>query len=593
MLATDRQTGAVFAGVQGGLYVSTDSGTTWTSLAGSPTSLSAMAISYSAPSTIYVGTFSNGLHRSTDGGATWVQQSTGLPGAVLTLAVHPANSSIVYAGSGSGGLFKTTNGGAVWSALSMSGLGTSSVTQIVTDPNNPEHVYLALVSGLARSTDGGATWQLLTAGLATREMFRVALAADSTLYVAPFSDGIWKYLTAANDPPLAQSQTVTTAEDTPAGITLTATDPDAEPLTFSIVAMPAHGTLSITGTSVIYSPAPNYHGPDGFTFVANDGRANSAPATVSITVTPVNDAPVAQARNLTLDEDTLALLTLQATDGDGDSLTFSILTGPSHGTLTGSAPNFTYTPAANYYGADAVTFRATDPSGATSDATVTITVAPVNDAPVAVAQSVTTAEDTAPPILLGASDVDGDALTTSIAVTPLKGTLSGAGPSRTYTPLPNFRGTDTFTFSVSDGTASSSAVVTITVTPSNDAPIAAAQSVVTVEDTPVGLTLWGSDLDGDPVTFTIVSGPSHGALSGTAPNLIYTPAANYSGADSFTFKVNDGTIDSPVAPVTITVGGERFVLASPDVRVVTAVVSSPVDPSVVYATTAQGVFRST
>ena len=95
--------------------------------------------------------------------------------------------------------------------------------------------------------------------------------------------------------------------------------------------------------------------------------------------------------------------------------------------------------------------------------------------------------------------------------------------------------------------------VSITVTPVNDAPIANAQSVTTNEDTPKAITLTGSDVDGDTLTFSVVSGPTHGALSGTAPNLTYTPASDYHGPDSFTFKANDGTADSNIATVSITV----------------------------------------
>src|SRR5439155_704471 len=97
------------------------------------------------------------------------------------------------------------------------------------------------------------------------------------------------------------------------------------------------------------------------------------------------------------------------------------------------------------------------------------------------------------------------------------------------------------------------ATVSITVTPVNDPPVANNQSVTTPEDTPKTITLTGSDLDGDSLTFSIVTQPAHGTLSGTAPNLTYTPATNYIGPDSFTFKVNDGKVDSAVATVSITV----------------------------------------
>jgi hypothetical protein len=95
--------------------------------------------------------------------------------------------------------------------------------------------------------------------------------------------------------------------------------------------------------------------------------------------------------------------------------------------------------------------------------------------------------------------------------------------------------------------------VTISVTPVNDAPIASDQSVTTPEDTPVAITLTGSDVDGDSLTYTVVTQPQHGTLSGSGASLTYTPAADYSGPDGFTFRVNDGTVDSNVATVSVTV----------------------------------------
>ena len=157
-------------------------------------------------------------------------------------------------------------------------------------------------------------------------------------------------------------------------------------------------------------------------------------------------------------------------------------------------------------------------------------------------------------ITLTGSDVDGDRLTYSVVTSPAHGTLSGTAPNLTYTPAANYNGADSFTFKVNDGQADSApATVSITVTAVNHAPVANAQAVTTNEDTAKAITLTGSDVDGNPLTYSVVTQPGHGSLSGTAPNLTYTPAANYNGADSFTFKVNDGQADSAAATVSITV----------------------------------------
>ena len=163
-------------------------------------------------------------------------------------------------------------------------------------------------------------------------------------------------------------------------------------------------------------------------------------------------------------------------------------------------------------------------------------------------------EDTAASITLGGSDLDGDPLTYSVVTGPCHGCLSGTAPNLFYTPRANFNGSDSFTFKVNDGTADSAvATVLITVTAVNDPPMANDDSVTIQEDTLAPITLAGSDLDGDPLIYSVLTGPCHGCLNGTAPNLIYTPKANFNGSDSFTFKVNDGTADSAVATVSITV----------------------------------------
>jgi hypothetical protein len=357
-----------------------------------------------------------------------------------------------------------------------------------------------------------------------------------------------------NHVPVATDQTVTTAEDTAKAITLAATDADGDTLTYSIVAGPTHGALSGVAPNVTYTPAANYNGPDSFTFKANDATVDSNLATVTITVTAVNDAPVASDQGATATEDVAKAITLSATDVEGDPLTYSVVAGPTHGTLSGIAPNLTYTPAANYNGPDSFTFKANDGALDSNIATVTITVTAVNDPPVAAAQSVTTAEDTAKAISLTASDVDGDALTFSVVAGPAHGTLSGIAPDLTYSPAANYNGADSFTFKANDGTVDSNIVtVTISVTAVNDAPVASAQSVTTAEDTAKAIPLTATDVDGDALTFSIVVGPAHGTLSGVAPNVTYTPAANYNGPDSFTFKANDGLLNSNVATVTITV----------------------------------------
>jgi large repetitive protein len=361
-----------------------------------------------------------------------------------------------------------------------------------------------------------------------------------------------------NDAPVALAQSVSTDEDIPVSITLMGTDVDGDSLTYTVVQPPAHGTLSGAFPNLTYLPAANYNGPDSFTFQVNDGQVDSNPSTISITVQPFDDAPVAVAQSVTLDEDSSPVsITLVGTDADGDnSLTYTVVQQPTHGTLSGTLPDLTYQPAANYHGPDSFTFQVTDSSGVTSNvATVSLTVRSVNDAPVALAKSVSTSEDIQLLIIQEGTDVDGDSLTYTVVQPPSMGTLSGTGSKINYKPAPNAYGSDSFTFKVTDtaGATSNVATVSITVTSVNDYPVAIDQSVSTDQDTPVPITLTGTDVEGDPLRFRIAYPPKNGTVSGTPPNYIYQPAAGFSGTDSFTFRCHDGKVDSNLGTVTITV----------------------------------------
>jgi len=197
--------------------------------------------------------------------------------------------------------------------------------------------------------------------------------------------------------------------------------------------------------------------------------------------------------------------------------------------------------------------------------TGTVTAGTPNSVPVATAQSVTTAEETAKLITLTATDANGNPLTYAIVTYPAHGVLSGTAPNLTYTPALNYDGADSFTFEANDGTVDSApATVTITVTAVNDAPFATAQSVTVTEGIAKAITLAGADVEASALTYTIVTQPANGTLSGTPPNVTYTSNASYVGPDSFTFKVNDGTYDSNIATVSITVNTPPLVNAGPD-----------------------------
>ena len=275
-------------------------------------------------------------------------------------------------------------------------------------------------------------------------------------------------------------------------------------------------------------------------------------------VSALNNPPVAEPGSVTTQEETPVPITLMGSAPDGEQLTYSVITSPSHGSLSGTAPSMTYAPALNYNGPDNFTFSVNDGKDDSDQVMISITVLAVNDAPIANPQSETTKVNKSVSAALTGSDVDNEPLMFIICKKPEHGTLTFDSKFTTngrliYTPEPYFTGPDIFTFKLNDGEVDSApATVSINVAP-NLLPVAKPHSVTTMEDTPVTISLTGSDPDSDPLAYSTVTGPSHGRLKGTAPNLTYTPNANFYGSDNFTFKVNDGITDSALATVSITV----------------------------------------
>ncbi|MFL6229228.1 MAG: Ig-like domain-containing protein [Pyrinomonadaceae bacterium] len=366
-------------------------------------------------------------------------------------------------------------------------------------------------------------------------------------------------ISSVNDAPIALDDSATTNEDTPVNISVLGNDSDADNdgLTVTAFAQGTHGSVTNNNGVLTYAPEANYHGADSFTYAVSDGNGGSATANVTVTISSVNGAPVASGTSATTDEDNEVAIPLAASDVEGDSLTFSVASAPAHGSLSINGNVATYTPARDYNGADSFTFKANDAQSDSNAASVSIRINPVNDAPVAVADSATTDEDTPVTIALRANDtdVDGDALTVTGASGALKGTVEilGDGSVR-YTPNLNANGSDSFTYAISDGHGgTATGGVTVTVNAVNDAPTVEGQSAETNEDTAKAVALAGSDPDGDSLTYIVVAPPAHGTASVSGANVTYTPNANYNGTDSFTFKANDGALDSGVATASVTV----------------------------------------
>ncbi|MBL9038383.1 MAG: tandem-95 repeat protein, partial [Archangium sp.] len=360
-----------------------------------------------------------------------------------------------------------------------------------------------------------------------------------------------------NDAPVAQGLKLSTKEDEAVSGTVIAKDIDGDALTFTLGDKPARGVVTVgEGGKVTYTPNADTNGADRFVIVVSDGKA-SANAQVDVEVKPINDAPVVAEAKLSGVEDTLASLTLSASDVDGDALTWSITKPPSHGTarVDPKTGQLELTPQKDWSGADAVTVAVKDAALAASTV-VAITIAPANDAPVAQGLKLSTKEDEAVSGAIVAKDIDGDALTFSVGDAPAHGTATvAAGGAVTYTPAPDSNGADHFTIVVSDGQAKVSAVVDVQVRAINDAPVVAEAALSGDEDAVLSVALSASDVDGDAVTWSLLKPPAHGTarLDAKSGKLDYTPPKDWNGADSLTVTAKDVAISvNAVVPITVT-----------------------------------------
>lgn len=329
------------------------------------------------------------------------------------------------------------------------------------------------------------------------------------------------------------------------------------------VGEPTHGTAVLDDDEVLYRPDADFNGVDAFTYTISDDRDRLSSATVTVTVLPVNDAPVALDDVAEAESEAPLDIDVLANDGDvdGDELTVESVGSPVNGTarvIRGGAA-VRYTSDDGFVGTDAFAYQVSD-GARTATAVVRVTVVEANVAPVARDDEATTSEDTAVtvPVLANDSDDDGDTLAITEVSEPASGTATlTATEAVRYRPDADFNGEDSFTYTISDGEGgTASATVTVTVEPVNDPPVARSDVASTDEDVAVGVDVLAndSDVDGDDLSVGSVTQPMNGRVSVTASdNIVYTPAADYSGADAFTYVLDDGRGGTATGTVTVSV----------------------------------------
>ncbi|AFY58916.1 hypothetical protein Riv7116_6589 [Rivularia sp. PCC 7116] len=276
---------------------------------------------------------------------------------------------------------------------------------------------------------------------------------------------------------------------------------------------------------------------------------------------PTNNSPNAVNDAFTINENTsdnLLRVLANDSDSDGDSLAVSINAQPGNGSLNIVQNEFFYTPDADFTGVDTFTYQVDDGNGGTDTATVNVTVNNVNNIPLAANDSASTNEDTAVSInvLANDSDADGDNLNIASVSSPNNGTTAIVDNEIVYTPAANFNGVDSFNYQVEDGNGETqTATVTVNVAPVNDQPLAQNDAATTNQDTEVSIDVLANDgdIDGDNLTIASVAAANNGTTAIVGNEVVYTPASGFSGEDSFTYSINDGSGVNQTAQVNVTV----------------------------------------
>ena len=352
-----------------------------------------------------------------------------------------------------------------------------------------------------------------------------------------------------NIAPVVEDVSATTDEDTAAEITLLGSDFNDDSLSYAVVTEPENGTVVITNNIATYTPASDFNGTDSFTYQASDSILNSESATVTVTVSPVNDAPTISGEPaIQVAFGSEYSFTPEATDIDSESLTFSIENMPEWASFDEDTGTLSGVPEESDIGSF------TDISISVSDGELEASLAAfeievidpnANTAPIASDSAVETEEDTPVTFTLEASDEDGDTLTYTITTEPASGTIEQDGNSITYTPNANVGDIqDSLSFTVTDGVdTSEEATVTIDIIAVNDAPEISGTPATSVR---VGMVYEfipaATDVENDTLTFAIENQPRWAVFDGNTGTLSGTPGTSDVGTyGNITISVSDGT----------------------------------------------------
>lgn len=365
---------------------------------------------------------------------------------------------------------------------------------------------------------------------------------------------------AVNDAPVAQDDEASANENQTVTITPLDNDSDVDNDELTITSAQAeNGTVEISSDakSIAYT-APNSGSSDTITYVISDTTGATASASIAVQIAAVNDTPVANDDAASVEEDQAVIINVLSNDTDADGDTLTIVSATTNdGTVSITGTSVVYSPTLNFNGTASIEYSIQDPLGASDSATITVTVTPVNDAPVATDDTVSTTEDTPLTIspLQNDTDVENDPLIITSASSSNGTVTQPNSTSLLYTPSANFFGTNTINYAVSDqngGTATGT--ITVTVTESNNAPVAVNDTANVFAGETVVISPLSNDTDADNETLSLVSASvDNGSLSVNANNISYTAPSNTSGTATITYTVADTRNAQATGTVTVTI----------------------------------------
>ena len=529
---------------------------------------------------------------------------------VLTSVTQGANGSVTFLANGTVTYTPNANYNGpdsfTYTITSGGVTETATVTVTVTAVNDPTNITGGTSgSGTEDTTVTGTLTATDNDGLSDGTVFSVsANATNGTASIDP-ATGLWSYspnadwngsdsftVTITDDAGNSSTQVIsvtvtpvvditndslTTNEDTAISANVltgtngaTADSFEGTPILTSVT-QGANGSVTfLADGTVTYTPNANFNGTDSFTYTITSGGVTET-ATVTVTVTAVNDpTSITGGTSGSGNEDTTLTGTLTATDSDGlsDGTVFSVSANATNGTasIDPATGLWSYTPTADWNGADSFTVTITDDAGNTSTQVISVTVTPVVDL---TNDSLTTNEDTAisANVLTGTNGATADNFEGTPVLTSVTQGANGsvtflADGTVTYTPNANFNGPDTFTYTITSGGVTETATVNVTVTAVNDPTVVTGGTSGTGnEDTTVTGTLTATDSDGlsDGSVFSVSANATNGTASiDPATGLwSYTPNSDYNGSDSFTVTITDDAGNSSTQVISVTVTAQN------------------------------------